>query len=148
MAELTYDKETGIFTRHCKSKDVVAGYMNVRGYVVIYYGGRPMYAHRMVFLFMGKSIPEFVDHKNGVRSDNRWDNLRVATSYQNQHNSKISKNNSSGIKGVSKNKNGYYVAKVKVKNKAHSRTFNDISLAEEWTKAKRKELHGKFCNDG
>jgi len=41
-----------------------------------------------------------VDHINNDKLDNNVNNLRWATSNENQHNRKISKNNTSGIKGV------------------------------------------------
>jgi hypothetical protein len=42
-----------------------------------------------------------IDHRNRVRSDNKWTNLRPATHGQNQQNSTRYKNNKSGYKGVS-----------------------------------------------
>lgn len=44
-----------------------------------------------------------VDHINGDPLDNRKENLRIVTHSQNMMNSKISKNNTSGYKGVSFN---------------------------------------------
>ena len=42
----------------------------------------------------------FLDHKNGVRSDNRWHNLRIANKSQNAANSKTNIRNRLGLKGV------------------------------------------------
>jgi hypothetical protein len=42
-----------------------------------------------------------VDHKDCDPSNNRWDNLRLATASQNQANKKVSRANTSGFKGVS-----------------------------------------------
>lgn len=41
-----------------------------------------------------------IDHINGVKTDNRWVNLREATHSQNQCNIALQKNNTSGFKGV------------------------------------------------
>lgn len=57
-----------------------------------------------------------VDHINGNTLDNRRINLRLCTQAENAHNSKRSKANKSGFKGVSWNKNlGYWQAKICVK---------------------------------
>lgn len=41
-----------------------------------------------------------VDHINGIKTDNRWPNLREATGSQNQGNRKLTKANKTGFKGV------------------------------------------------
>ena len=46
-----------------------------------------------------------VDHKNNDRKNNKLENLRWATAQQNQQNSKLSKKNTSGTKGVYFHKN-------------------------------------------
>lgn len=67
------------------------------GYVVLKYNGKKVMLHRLI---MG--MPDCqVDHINRDRSDNRKSNLRLVTNQQNSFNSSISRNNSSGYKGVS-----------------------------------------------
>jgi hypothetical protein len=58
--------------------------------------------HRIIYIYHYGEIPTnmLVDHKNGNPSDNNIDNLRLATDIQNCQNQKISKNNTSGYKGV------------------------------------------------
>jgi hypothetical protein len=63
--------------------------------------GRNLMAHRAAFcLVAGRWPMHQVDHINGVRDDNRWDNLREATNAQNQHNSSSAKGSSSRFIGV------------------------------------------------
>lgn len=58
--------------------------------------------HRVcLFLHYGKWPDEFVDHINGVRSDNRICNLRLASKSENGSNKGASTRNKSGYKGVS-----------------------------------------------
>jgi len=47
--------------------------------------------------------PEYVDHKDGDPSNNRWENLRPASAQENSRNKKRKYNSFTGIKGVKKN---------------------------------------------
>ena len=112
---LYYDPETGLFTWRTGS---VAGGIGGHGYIQIGLNYKRYLAHRLAFLFMIGEIPEEVDHINGERTDNRWVNLRTCTTSQNQGNRKISKNNTSGYKGVSLNKrDSVWIACVEYKSK-------------------------------
>lgn len=71
------------------------------GYRVIRLDRKMYKAHKIAFAMHHRRWPEgIVDHINGVRDDNRPENLREATKQQNCANSRVSKNNRSGIKGV------------------------------------------------
>ena len=103
---LHYNPDTGVFTRTRSGtrSDLVGkstGCTSPSGYVFIHIAGRQHRAHRLAFLYMTGSIPEFCDHKNRIRSDNRWQNLRPATRKENLRNTSISSRNKSGYKGVS-----------------------------------------------
>lgn len=64
-------------------------------------GQRTVRMHR---LLMGEPEGLEVDHRDGNGLNNRRDNLRAATKSQNQQNSRLSSQNTSGFKGVSWNK--------------------------------------------
>ena len=67
-----------------------------------------IYMHRLILNIQNKPKNVYADHKNGNGLDNRRENLRIATNQLNQANEKLSKNSTSGYKGVTwhkKNKN-------------------------------------------
>lgn len=105
--------------------------------------------HRLVFLYHRGFFPDFVDHINGDREDNRIDNLREATHSQNMMNVKISKNNNSGssVKGVYKHgKKGRWRVQVMVDGVLHSKAgFLDMHSAETYAEELREKLHKTFA---
>lgn len=71
------------------------------GYRAAEIDGATYLVHRLVWKIMtGEEPPEFIDHINGVRDDNRWENLRAATRQQNNRNARRRKDNRSGVSGV------------------------------------------------
>ena len=70
-------------------------------YYVVMIDGAQYLVHRVIRLWMtGKWPVRFLDHANGVKTDNRWCNLREASTVENQHNKPVSKRNKCGYKGV------------------------------------------------
>lgn len=106
---VTYDPETGIFTwkksRGKLKANSICGYINKSlGYWDLRINNKRQYGHRLAFLYMHGYIPNFVDHIDGNRSNNKWSNLREANKQQNSANVKLQKNNTTGFKGVFKDK--------------------------------------------
>ena len=106
---LNYDRVTGVFTWKRDMgqrglRDSVAGsYLN-NGYVRIKIHGRLYQAHRLAWVVLyEEQPPNEIDHINGVKTDNRPENLRAASRGGNCQNTRIRKDNSSGLKGVSWN---------------------------------------------
>ena len=105
-----YNPDTGIFTwrvRTAKSVHVgdVAGYSFRNGYIRMKVDGHYYLAHRLVWLWVTGEWPAGdLDHINGNKADNRWNNIRLATRSQNMANIRAHTDNISGFKGVSWNK--------------------------------------------
>lgn len=104
-------------------------------------------AHRLAFLYMAGRFPhEYIDHINGVKSDNRWVNLREATNGENQYNRSGTGSNC-GIKNVTyvQSRNRFQVSlKVSGKEKFIG-YFEDIELAELVSIEAREKYHGHFA---
>lgn len=60
-------------------------------------------AHRVIYAIKHGEWPQYIDHINGKRSDNRIENLRSVTKIENSCNTKIPSTNTSGHIGVSWN---------------------------------------------
>ena len=103
---LNYNPTTGEFkwkvSRGGRVAGDIAGSKNDRGYVYIAINSVHYRSHRLAWLYVYGYIPENgLDHKNRVKEDNRVENLREITQQCNRRNSKMQKNNTSGVSGVS-----------------------------------------------
>ncbi|QSR35573.1 hypothetical protein CFI10_11295 [Marinobacterium iners] len=102
---IRYDPDTGEFTwiGKCRSCLIgrVAGCLDGEGYRCIQINRTRYMAHRLVFLYVHGQLPDRqVDHINGVRDDNRIENLRIVSQGENLRNSSRSIANTSGKTGV------------------------------------------------
>lgn len=103
---LEYDPATGIFThikkiKHAKRKiGDVAGSETKTGYLRVVLFGNEYLLHRVAWLFTTGELPNVVDHRNRIGTDNRILNLRSGTTRDNSKNMKMDRRNTSGVKGV------------------------------------------------
>jgi hypothetical protein len=77
-------------------KKTSTGYINIRLNNAIYLAHRLVYVYHHGDCLDGKNI----DHIDGNRTNNRIENLRVATTKENTQNRGKQKNNTTGFKGV------------------------------------------------
>lgn len=132
---MSYDPLTGCLywrkQRGQKRTGDVAGHVDTFGYVVIRFEGKAFKSHRIAYLLMENEWPpNFIDHINGVRSDNRWINLRKATRQQNSYNKGLDKRSSTLIRNVYKKRNQYGVMVSTPTGRKYIGAFDDIELAE------------------
>lgn len=96
----------------------IAGSLTKRGYIVVSADGKLYKLHRLVFLMHHGYMPQYVDHIDRNKSNNRIENLREATNSQNRANSKLNCTSYTGFKGVHFHKpTGKWQAKIGVNRK-------------------------------
>ena len=153
-ALLHYDPETGVFTwledRKGGAKEGdAAGGVTPLGYVRIGVNQGRYMAHRLAWLYMTGAWPvEFIDHVNGVKTDNRWANIRAADKSLNAQNMRAGKRTSgTRLLGVSVHKGRRlgYTANLQIGGKRHFLgSFSSPELAHAaYLDAKR--LHHPGC---
>lgn len=110
LALLDYNELTGDFTRlvtvapNAKAGDV-AGTVDYYGYIIITINYKRHRANRLAWFYKTKSWPEsIVEHEDRNRANNIWTNLRLATQSENLANIGKHKDNTSGYKGVTRDK--------------------------------------------
>ena len=90
-------------SRGSAKKDTEAGYIAEDGYRRVRVDGKYYYIHRLTWLMLtNKEVPEdlFIDHIDGNRLNNHIENLRLASSLENQYNKARQTNGTSVYKGV------------------------------------------------
>lgn len=72
-------------------------------------------AHRAIWKLVTGEEPDVIDHINGIRDDNRFENLRNVTFAENRKNVRMTSRNTSGALGIRQDKkSGKWVAVIQV----------------------------------
>ena len=147
-----YNRETGELrwkqNRGTAKAGGLAGGIDTWGYRQIRVDGRVYQAHILVW-FLEKGVwPVLeIDHRDTVKLNNRFKNLRLATRRQNASNCEVRSHSKSGIKGVHELPNGKFDAIITVKGRSRSLgTFSekmDAALIYAHTACK---LFGEFAS--
>lgn len=127
-----------------------AGWIGNRGYKILGLDYQEVLVHKLIFMMHHGFIPEYIDHINGNRADNRIENLRETTTSQNGCNQKISKKNTSGCKNVSWNKtrNKWVVRIVFDSGKLKQWYVDDFEFAKLLAYEAREKYHKEFACHG
>lgn len=146
---LYYDPETGVFVWSASNSNsspvgsVAGRSTNSDGYRSIWINKRCYKAHRLVWFYVHGEWPDQIDHKNGIRDDNRINNLRSVPSKLNTHNQRAPhRHNRSGFLGVSIKANGKYIADIRVNGKKRFLgTYETAEAAHAAYVAAKRVLH-------
>jgi len=124
-----------------------AGCVNGRGYLVVGIDYRKYLVHRIVWAMHGNEPVPVIDHINCDKQDNRIENLRAATQAENMCNSRMTRRNTSGVKGVCWSKSSKkWIGSVWFKKKIHHTPgFDCIDECAKAVMELRCQLHGEFA---
>lgn len=156
-AVLTYDPQTGAWTwlqtlGSRGRKGSRAGCLRPDGYRSISIDGVSYLSHRLAVFYMeGQWAPFDVDHEDVTPGNDWWSNLRKATRGQNKANTKLSRANTSGYKGVYWHKKDQkWRAQLKVggKHVPVAGAFDDPVLAHNAYLSAATAAFGEFARGG
>lgn len=144
----TYDPETGnLFWKVSRGRVKAGsevGTINVHGYLQVKCLGKDMLVHRVVWQMHNteKLMPEIpLDHINGLKTDNRIENLRIASIQTNNMNKRAMSNCKTGVRGVYKKGNRFIV-------ELQGRQVGSCKTLDEATKVYQTQselLYGEFA---
>jgi len=152
---LDYDPETGIFRWKVRVMCFGGGRFHgdeagtlKDGYKIIILFGRQYRAHHLAWLLMTGEWPPSdmdVDHKNRIRNDNRWTNLRIASRAQNNLNTRTFRKSRSGHRGVHKNRANGWFARISVEKRViHLGCFATLPEAIAARREAELKHYGQF----
>lgn len=149
--ELFEYKDGSLYWRINQGKVIAgtkAGTPREKGHIQIQYKRKLYREHNLIWVLFHDEMPSlFIDHINGIPSDNRIENLRLATNAQNLANRGKNSNNTSGFKGVYQhNQTKKWVATIKHHGKKYSLGCYDTpELAHGAYIQKCQSLNGQFA---
>ena len=105
------------------------------------------YVHHVVYLYHHGHSPKIIDHIDNNPRNNKIENLRPASLSQNQYNKKISKHNTSGVKGVYWHKRSQkWMARCNLDKKCfYLGSFKNLDEARDAVINFRNLKHGEFA---
>ena len=124
-----------------------AGTVNSAGYKITTIDSKKVLNHRIIFVMHNGYWPDYVDHINGDKLDNRIENLRACTQSENMYNQGINRCNTSGTKHVRWNKHrSKWAVHMRISGRStYLGLYEDRELAELVALEARNKYHGEFA---
>lgn len=156
---LTYDRTTGIFkwiSGRADLRTTEAGSIDSNGYIQIRIDGIKYSAAKLAILYVLDTWPDYVDHIDTNITNNTFTNLRVCSCSENAFNKNLAINNTTGLKGITRDIHGYRV-RICAFKKTHSKRFSfsnysteelTLDAAVQYAENLRIQLHGEYTNHG
>jgi hypothetical protein len=147
---LSYDPQVGVFTwlkslSNRKKSGSIAGSLANTGYYEICYNSQRILSHRLAWFFVYGEMPNgVIDHINGIKTDNRIENLRCVSQMQNAQNTLTAqKCSKTGVRGVYfKSNMNKWIAQITVNKKCnYLGCFTSIEEAKEAYMKAKKQFH-------
>ena len=151
LSLINYDPSTGVFTWVVSKGRAKAG--SVAGhrqhdYLSFMIDGKRYSCHRIAVFYMTGEWPvDEVDHRNLIKTENNWSNLRDADKVLNAANTPKRSHNTSGFKGAFLNRrNGKWLAQIRVnKKQIYLGNHDTPELAHAAYCRAAKEFFGEFA---
>ncbi len=125
---------------------------NTRGHFLRNDKGAIVMLHREIAKRSGFDLSKMIDHRDRNKLNNQRSNLRAADDSQNQYNSAKQRNNTSGFKGVTWDRNNQrWVARIRFTpagarpKRLHLGSFVSRAEAAEAYAIAARNLHGEFA---
>ena len=121
---------------------------NNNGYIRGMFLGKRLYEHRLIWFYHYGQWPEYIDHIDGNRSNNKIDNLRACSQQQNTYNTGSRPLSTSIYKGVHfrKDTNKWVSQYTHNGKNIHIGCFEtEVEAAEAYRKV-TKDIHKDFAN--
>ena len=154
---LRYDANTGllywtVFIYRIKKPGDLAGHHNAAGYITVRFDRVNYLAHRIAWYLHTGTDPGVlqVEHVDTDRTNNKIENLRLATALQNSWNKSKRAGTSSQYKGVAfYARHGKWLSQIRANGKTtHLGYFIDELEAHRAYCLAAVEMHGEFANFG
>lgn len=147
-AIVLYDKNTGIFTSLVSSTrrkfGDILGTPTSNGYLACMVEGKIYKLHRLAWLYEYAEWPKGdIDHRDGNKTNNRIENLRICDKKQNAHNQKRAHfDNKSGYLGVTWHKQAKkWMAQININGKQKTLGLFNCKIEAHEAYLKAKEIY-------
>lgn len=135
LSTFRYDAATGKLINKKWNREYPGMINKSKGYVYVwafFRGERfKLWKHRLVFFLVHRRFPKEIDHINGIRTDNRIENLREVTRTENHYNTYLAykPNRLTGLPGVYCLKPNRRIKQYMIKLKKNRYCFNNKYMA-------------------